>query len=394
MQSVAQALSEEMDTGSVYRVQVSQQVEDAEWDHFLSRVPDGHHVQSSLWAKVKAPLGWRTERVIVKDLRNQILAGGQLLIRSMAPLGDIGYVTKGPVSVSSDSLVSDLVISELKRIAKREHLQCLIIQPADDGFALEKELSSFGFKTTSFTVMPITSVVIDLTKDFETIEAEMHKKLRANIRRALRKGIEVREGTREDVKTFHKLLYQTSVRCDFVPYSVDYFLNMWDTLSPNDHIKLFITEVKGEPVSALLTIPFGKKVVAKKAGWSGGHSGFHPNEVMHHAAIKWAKENGYEAYDFDGIEPEAAEIILKGEDLPSEYRNSSTHFKLRFSKSVEKFPEPHDYIRNPFVRLAFTGVVSKIGDLPIMDKVTSFITRRNALEEDGDGDNNGEANKC
>ncbi len=51
---------------------------------------------------------------------------------------------------------------------------------------------------------------------------------------------------------------------------------------------------------------------------------------MHWHAIKWAKDQGFRYYDFEGINPEAAKLTLEGKPLPDALRNSIHRFKIGF----------------------------------------------------------------
>ena len=66
-----------------FRVQTD--LADPEWDSFVERTPGGHHVQSSLWAQVKAVVGWLLLRVIA--VRDGVIVGGaQILTRPITYL--------------------------------------------------------------------------------------------------------------------------------------------------------------------------------------------------------------------------------------------------------------------------------------------------------------------
>ena len=53
--------------------------------------------------------------------------------------------------------------------------------------------------------------------------AGFHQKWRYNIRLAGRKGVEVKEGTREDLKDFHKIMIETGNRDGFITRPLEYF---------------------------------------------------------------------------------------------------------------------------------------------------------------------------
>ena len=78
------------------QIWVSDRVNDSVWDAFLMDVAEGHYTQSSVWAQVKALLGWRTIRIIAEE-NQRIVGGAQILLRSMPCIGSIGYVPGGPL---------------------------------------------------------------------------------------------------------------------------------------------------------------------------------------------------------------------------------------------------------------------------------------------------------
>ena len=89
-ETVAKAESERVSAaGAGYRTRVSYESDDPAWDAFLAATPGGDHLQTSLWAQVKAPFGWRAARVVVtRD--DRIVGGVQLLIRPLPLLGRLG----------------------------------------------------------------------------------------------------------------------------------------------------------------------------------------------------------------------------------------------------------------------------------------------------------------
>jgi peptidoglycan pentaglycine glycine transferase (the first glycine) len=79
----------------------------------------------------------------------------------------------------------------------------------------------------------------------------MHRKVRQNIRRGLKRGITVRKGTEADLPEFYQLLQATSQRQGFVPYPEAYFQHMWRVLAPCSYLHLFLAEYDGEAVSPI-----------------------------------------------------------------------------------------------------------------------------------------------
>jgi lipid II:glycine glycyltransferase (peptidoglycan interpeptide bridge formation enzyme) len=344
-----------------YHIRISHAAEDPEWDAFLAETPGGHHVQTSLWAQVKAALGWRIARIVVTQ-GEHIVAGGQVLLRPLPVVGAIGYVPRGPLFAVDDPVLAELVINELHQVARVHRVQYLVVQPPCNGEALAHSLSTWGFRPSKIEVAPTATVVIDLSMDLDDILGQMKSKTRYNIRHGQRKGITVREGTERDLSTFHRLLVATSRRQKFPSEPEEYYVKMWRVLGSRGYAKLFLGELEGEPVSALLAISFGDTVIYKRGAWSGCHGGRHPNYVLQWAAIMWAKSHGYHYYDLEGIELEAALAIMDDEPIPDSLKQSVTSFKLGFGGEMVLHPGAYDYVYHPLLRRAYNIVFPKIAN--------------------------------
>jgi lipid II:glycine glycyltransferase (peptidoglycan interpeptide bridge formation enzyme) len=369
----AQDLDAAVEAG--YQVRVSHETEDPDWDAFLAQTPGGHHVQTTLWAQVKALLGWQAARVVVTQ-GAQIVAGAQLLLRPLPFVGAIGYVTKGPLLALEDPLLAKLVISKLHQVAKSYRSQYLVVQPPGNGQVLADQLSRWGFKPSSNEVAPTATVVIDLTKNLDDILAQMKSETRHNIRRGQRKGVTVREGTGRDLPTFYRLYVASSQRQKFSPPPEEYFSEMWRLLDPHGYVKLFLTEYEGEAVSALWVAPFGDTVLIKRIGWSGCHGSLRPNELLYWTALQWAKSQGYRYYDLEGIDQRAARAIVHGEPCPDSLLQSPTRFKLGFGGQVTFFPGAYDYVYNPFLRWAYNMVFPKMASWPVVAQALNRLRPR------------------
>jgi lipid II:glycine glycyltransferase (peptidoglycan interpeptide bridge formation enzyme) len=352
--------------GGVYDMRVSRELEDPEWDDFLRATSGGNHVQTSLWAQVKASVGWAVTRVVVKH-GGAIVAGGQILIRSLPLVGAVGYMPRGPVCATSNPLIARRVVEEIREIGKSSGLRYLVVQPPSNGTHLLRQLPDSGFQPTGIEVAPTATVLIDVRPDLETLIAKMKPRTRYNLRYGLRNGITFRVGTEKDISTFHRLLVATGRRQSFSPYPKDYFLRLWQILASRGHIQLFVAEYKGEAVCAQIAMVFGDTVIRKFSAWSGRHSKLRPNEVLEWGVIGWARAHGFHYYDLEGIEPDAAKSILRGEGLPPASLQTVTSFKLGLGGDVTVFPQAYDYVYNPILRrtyrtlgpLVSQGVIAK-----------------------------------
>ncbi len=311
-------------------------------------------------------------RVTVR-LNEQIVGGAQMLMRFLSPVGTVGYVPKGPLIIGDDPELARLVIDELHRVARKHHVQYLIVQPPDNDTVFARELPGWGFQLSPVEIAPTATTQIDLTPDIDQISARMNRKTRGQIRRALSKGLTRRGGTERDLSTFYRLLLATSQRQGFSPFSQDYYSDMWRLLHPRGFIKLFLVEYEGETISAQLVIAFGDTVWGKAKGWSGDYAKFGPAYLTDWTIIEWAKANGYRYYDMEGIGRDIARGILEENLRPSEVKHGSSFYKLRFGGQVVLFPEAYGFAYNPLLRWGCEAILPRVQNWPVVEKLANRL---------------------
>jgi lipid II:glycine glycyltransferase (peptidoglycan interpeptide bridge formation enzyme) len=197
---------------------------------------------------------------------------------------------------------------------------------------------------------PNATVMLDLSNSLERLLSNMRKTTRYDVKASQRKGISVREGRREDLGTFSQLLSETAKRQKFAHPGQNYYEHVWGLFSPGGHIKMFVAEYEGEPVSAALMMAFGDTVTYWKTGWSGGHGSRYPNEAVQWSAIQWAKSQGYRYYDFGGISRPLAIGLLAGKSDYNPKEHGTSFYKLGYGGEVKLLPEASAYIYNPVLR--------------------------------------------
>jgi lipid II:glycine glycyltransferase (peptidoglycan interpeptide bridge formation enzyme) len=337
-----------------YQLRVSSHPSDPEWDHFLSVTPGGNHLQSSLWGGVKSILGWQVLRLLATD-DTRIRGGVQILFRTLPLVGSIGYVSRGPVLESEDPELRDLVLRGLQAVARERRILFLVVQPPPGQEAVIPDLTARGFRKAGSLVEPhpTATVVMDLTREEDTLLAAMRKATRYNVRLARRKGVCVRGGDERDVPTFYRLLTMTSRRQGFAVPSEEYFRELMRIMGPGGHARIFLAEAGGQPLSAALVIAFGDVVSYKRGAWSGEHRHLHPNELLQWMVMRWAKRNGYRYYDLEGIDLAAARSN-------GAKRDSVSAFKLGFCGDIVQSPGAYERIHNPVLRRGYRWVVPRL----------------------------------
>jgi hypothetical protein len=354
--------------GGVGQLRVSSGPQDAAWDDFVARCPGGHHEQTSRWAQVKACYGWESMRVL-RSRDGQIVAGAQVLVRPFSRWGRIGYVTRGPL-VSDPALVP-AVVHDLHAAARRARLTYLAVVPPYNGHAFVPAFEALGFWRKPDVIPPsglmTATLLLDLTDELDSMLARMRRKTRQHLRRGQREGVVVREGVERDVETFRELMWALCLRRGTSPSPPqrDFFANVWKFLHPAGLVKLFVAELGGQPVSALLTFAFGDAVRAWKIGWAGDHGDQSPNEVVYWEAIRWAKRQGYRLFDFVWIEDDLARTLLRGDPVRWDVADGMSFFKVGFGGVPTLLPAPCCNFYNPMLR-----AVLKVGGRHVIGSTT------------------------
>lgn len=361
-----------------YHVELSSLGEDPAWDTFLAETSGSHYVQSTAWARLKAPHGWRALRVTIVRGKH-IVAGAQLLMRPLPLVGSIGYVPKGPLVADPAPELQRYLLDELHLVARAQRVRYLAVQPARTGHTTVDLLRSQGFEPQPKLGTCPATLLIDLSQDREAILAAMKKRTRANIRRSEARGVVVREGSARDLDTFYHLLVTAGKRKRFPVYSRKYYSALWQAFAPQGQIKLFIAEYAGEAVSAQLAIPFGETLFSHVSAWSGDYADTKPNEALEWAVIMWAKSHGYRYYDFEGLDPGAARAALAGAPLPAAQTPDSdtmvTSYKLGFGGQVVLLPETFDHVYNPLLRWSYRTIYPPLQRWRLTTKARKILNR-------------------
>lgn len=325
------------------------------WDRFVLSMPDSSFEQMSLWAKVKAADGWKFQRVVLIQ-ENEIIGGFQLLFQKKKFIGNIGYISKGPLVKYTDQRFLEFILSLIKKYSNHLSINMLLIIPPS--ILVE---NAFGFFRKEFLTNKLIHVieattVIDLSSKKEQLLRQMLRMRRQNISRAISKSLLLREGNKNELSIFFEIMNKACLRQKVKPNpsSLEIVNLIWDLFSPSGLVKLFFLEKEGEIVSGCLAFLYQETFLPWKVGWSGKYSSSKPNDAMHWNLILWAQENGYKYYDFGSAKVNHAEIILdKKKNISRKVLKSSTFFKLGFGGKLIYLPKSSIYISNKFYRTLY-----------------------------------------
>lgn len=233
------------------------------YNSFVSEHEKAYFLQSSEWGEFKSIHEWDMKRVgVEKD--GQLVAASLILLRHLPVIKKpILYSPRGFILDFKDKELTAFFIEQLKAYGKELGAVFIKVDPyipykeldlegnlVEGGFSNEwllEDMESYGFTHKGFElnfdgIQPRFSIRLDIKRDEEEILNELHQKTRYNIRLAEKKGIEIIEGTREDLPKFHEIMKVTGERDEFVTRSLTYFEEMYDTLVPANQMKLFLAK--------------------------------------------------------------------------------------------------------------------------------------------------------
>ena len=227
----------------------------------------------------------------------------------MPIFGNIMYASRGPVCDIHDIAVMKQITDGAKELAKKYNAIVLRIEPdvlksdktfrdivTNLGYKIKDDAKDFKDEIQPRFVMQLNIK----NKIEEEILAGFKQKWRYNVRLAQKKGVVIKEGKREDLKDFHKIMLTTGERDNFITRPLSYFEKMYDCLGP-DHMKLLMAYYEDKPISGVIPIFYGNKTWYLYGASSNEHRNLMPNYLLQWEMIKMAIARHDDIYDFRGV---------------------------------------------------------------------------------------------
>ncbi|NDJ54111.1 MAG: peptidoglycan bridge formation glycyltransferase FemA/FemB family protein [Chloroflexi bacterium] len=283
--------------------------EERQWDAFV-QAQGGHGLQTAAWGRLKASFGWESE-ILTLEADGEVVAGALVLYRPLpAGVGRIAYIPKGPLVDWQDAKQLEALLMKIDQQAKRRRALFLKIEPDEANSAsLRAILAQQHFRESRQTIQPPNTILIDLDDD-DSIMSRMNQGTRRKIRSSWKKDVMVREGSRDDVATFNRLIQETGERNEFGVHSTAYYERAYDLFVPDGQAVLLMAEHQGQALGGLMILRN-----QREAWYLYGASASIERQRMatyglQWAAIQWARAQGCQVYDMWGI-PDTDEESLE-----------------------------------------------------------------------------------
>lgn len=295
-------------------------------------IPDGGLFQSTEWIDFQAAAG---KPVVSFTLGTTPVFGIEY---QLPRIGQYLYVPRGPVMALETTEAINAI--ELLTFARGRGYVFLRVEPQST--LLKEQLSKlFGrnFRKTSHDIQPREILMLDVTKNEETLLAEMKSKTRYNIRLAEKQGIRIEE-TRNDVDkaAFFELLTKTAARKDIHFHPQAYYQSFLEHFD-RETCELLVAKKDGEVLAGILVLYYADTAYYLHGGSNDHGRKYMAPHLLQWEAIRRAQARGMKQYDFGGVA--VKEVPPKGKDW-----SGITRFKQGFAPQTETllFPGAYDIV--------------------------------------------------
>lgn len=336
------------------------------WQQTLAKLPNAHALQSWTWGQFKGRWGWTAQPLVMAVGGNHAEAiAAALVLKRPIPRSPfcVLYVPKGPVLDYRDAQLREQVLSQLEQLAHRERAIFIKIDPevvkswgvdqervSPLGSQVTQTLRRRGWVESAEQIQFRNTVEVYLDQDEEALLAAMKQKTRYNIRLAARKGVTVREGTRDDLPMIFGMYRDTAARDGFTIRPEAYYLDGWAAMLDAGMAQPLVAEYEGRPIAAVILVRFGERAIYMYGASSNEERDRMPNYLLQWEAIRWARNAGCSIYDMWG----APDRFEEGDRMWGVWR-----FKSGLNGEVVRFIGAWDYPVWPTLYRLYTDLVPR-----------------------------------
>lgn len=277
-----------------------------EWNSLLLSFDDASVYQTENFAKNS--IGGANLEQFTLILENEIIAAALVRIKTIPLLsGGIAYIRWAPLWQKKDTKIDidifKIVLEKLRTeyVVKRK----LVLRIMSNLNSKNQIYSDIVLRTGyNFYTSKLKSVIIDISKDEETLKANMRKKWRYSLRQAERQEYKIEVGTGESYfDTFLDIYKKMHSRKNFEEnVDVKSFRQINNEMPQELKLQIFICSNNNEPLSAMVTSVIGKTGIYLLGGTTRKGLELSSSYLLQWEVIKWMRIHGISSYDLGGID--------------------------------------------------------------------------------------------
>lgn len=212
-----------------------------------------------------------------------------------------GIITKPNISNNDRIFVKKLILDQFHELAKTNNCICstLISRPFEEDTNLYNEYIGHTFldsRIGMFTPLPIFSKTID--KDLFDL---IHLKTRNLVRKAQKSGITCYHNNNIDNLKFLSNVHQNNMEAvGAPPKGIDFFLKVAEIFEYDKDYRIYIAELNGIKIAALLLFYFNKTVEYFTPAVQVEYRNLQPLNLLIFNSMKDISEKGFKCWNWGG----------------------------------------------------------------------------------------------
>lgn len=262
--------------------------DDALWDQFVLGHPDASGYHTVAWREVvRNTFGHRVYYLMAKD-PGETVQGVLPLILTSSPLfgtflTSVAFFNYGGVLAESRE-ASDSLLNEAAEVARRVGAGHIELR---QGSSLATDWPVRSHKVSMRLALP---------QDYETLLKAYPSKLRSQIRRAQKEGMDISIGGWELLESFYGVFARCMRDLGTPVYEKGFFQSIVDAFSKE--VRLCVVSLRGNPLAAGLVYGFRRTLEIPWAASDKRYNRLAPNMLLYHAVLEYACREGFAEFDF------------------------------------------------------------------------------------------------
>jgi serine/alanine adding enzyme len=278
-------------------------LDDARWDAYVDAHPHAHQYHRSAWKRIIESAFHHDTYYLFSESSSGVVNGVLPLARLRSRMfGDflvsVPYVNYGGCCADNEAIEEEL-LREGVRVANElgvDHLEVRTETPRDMGLQVRSAKASMR---------------LPLSGSSERLWERFPAKLRSQIKRAQKEGMDVRVGREEELEAFYRV-FSVNMRDLGTPvYGLDFFGTVLREL-PNSSWVVTVN-FGSEPVAASILLGFRDRIEIPWASSLRQYNKLSPNMLLYWHSLKFAADSGYELFDFGRSTPDSGPYRFKAQ---------------------------------------------------------------------------------
>lgn len=241
--------------------------------------------------------------LILNDDKTPILSA-QFLIYQL-PLGKTYlYCPYGPVVSAEHRVSSAEIVKQLIQHLKQKYSSAVFIR-LEPTYNISAQGGLASSWQPTLHILPGSTILLDIRKDEQTLQAAFHPKTRYNIKVAERHGVQVKHlENPEEIQEAAELFYNTLARRKLATQPIGYYKNLMGRQNASKDLTVHALGAfyNNNLIASSIFIDYNTTRTYLFGGSAIEHKNVMAPYLLHWKAIQAAKDKNLTTYDFFGAE--------------------------------------------------------------------------------------------